>query len=243
MRTHTIVFSLRVRSVQKCTCLINEGATLNDRGPQGNTLLHTAALRLSVRVVRALLGHGLAVDAKNDNDETPLQKAVSIPAVLREEDYNDPTLISKFAAGRVLIVRMLLEHGADVNSKDKLDRSILHSSADSRPLTATTPEILLDAGADLESFSDRQDAPIHSAAACNNWEMIELLVERGANINLQDQSQMTPLAVAIVKQGFDAAATLIELGADIHSPDDHGDTPLHDAAYEGGFRIIEMLLE
>ncbi|KAJ4300673.1 hypothetical protein N0V90_002761 [Kalmusia sp. IMI 367209] len=222
--------------IDNIICLLDRGAAIGARWSDGYIPIHLAALRASILAVKELLARGADVNARSDAGETPLHKAVGRPGVTRKEDLDDTVLVAKLAADRLVVVKMLLDHDADVNNLDSFGLSPLHISAGSG--SASTAELLLASDANLEMLPNNGIAPIFSAAVENNPEMIRLLVERGARVNLWIKGGFTPLRSALVKKAFDAATVLIELGADIHSPD-RCITP-HSA---GVSWIVEMLLE
>ncbi len=62
--------------------LLAAGANVNVPGPDATTALHVAVNALQPDIVRELVAHGAAMDAKNDKDKTPLEVA---------EDMSPPT--------------------------------------------------------------------------------------------------------------------------------------------------------
>jgi ankyrin repeat protein len=93
----------------------------------GGTLLHDAALKGHIAVVRVLLEHGAKLDARNATGGTPLHDAA--------------------LAGQTAVVELLLDKGAAINAKDtEGGETPLHRAASwNRGLTV---ELLLNRGAD-----------------------------------------------------------------------------------------------
>ena len=78
------------------------------------------------------------------------------------------------------VVRLLLEHGADANARDKGDNvTPLHVAAANKVLESV--RLLLDAGADVHGHGDLHDGDVIGwASAKDSQEVINLLLERGA---------------------------------------------------------------
>jgi len=60
--------------------LLDAGADVNAAGLKGETALHIAANAGQIDIVRALVAKGASLDARNKDDQTPLQLVESTPA-------------------------------------------------------------------------------------------------------------------------------------------------------------------
>ena len=120
-------------------------------GPNGSTLLHRACYWGQVAVSRLLLGKGADANAPTrDNflEIRPLGCSVATPDVPNPSDQE----------GTVLeLVRLLLEHGADVNGRRRDGLTALHSAAYRGHLCVM--RYLLDNGADPTIRGHEGSAP------------------------------------------------------------------------------------
>ncbi|GEM_PF-1360648 len=122
----------------------------------------------------------------------------------RCRDWDDNTLLHKAAqCARTDIVRILLEHQADINSLFH-NKTPLHAAvatdelwvkanlneayATYQPRRRDTLRTLLDAGASLQHFDEHGESPLHTAARLGLGGVVQLLLEHGADINQLTQS-------------------------------------------------------
>jgi hypothetical protein len=104
------------------------------------------------------------------------------------------------------IVKLLLFHGAKIDTKDVNGTTLLHTA------------FLANADIGSETNQRLQDPDI---------EMVTLLLDHGADINAKNYQGQTALHVAIITGNETAATWIMECGADVESRDNDGLTPLH----------------
>ncbi|KAM6442286.1 ankyrin repeat domain-containing protein 22-like [Liasis olivaceus] len=164
--------------------------------------------------------------AAYNNDFNELQ-------LLLEEDSNnlniqdhfggDTPLICACKKGHNRIVSYLLKMNADVNIKNKKERTCLHYAVKKRfgfldylliillmPVmllgyllmiskskqNETLIKMLLRAGADVNATDDSGRTALHYACEMKNQSIIPLLVEAGADLSIKDKDEETPLDIA-----------------------------------------------
>jgi ankyrin repeat protein len=139
---------------------------------------------------------------------------------------------------KMLIVELLINHGANVNAKANRDATPLHSAA--RRDIAT---LLIEKGADVNAKSSNNITPLIGAARSANKEMALLLIEKGADLNAQDNKGMTPLHHSASCGYTEVALLLIESGADVNILDSDSRSPLHLAVIYNNIEIAMALLD
>ena len=163
------------------------------------------------------------------------------------EDF--PVLGSAIVANNVEAVRLLIEHGADVNAVDANGNAMLPWAA-ARGYTEIV-ELLLDAGADVNAtmtlegiFTGEDVSALYYAAAGNHVETAELLIARGADMNHAGGTFGESALHAAAGENFvEMTGLLLANGADINLQDKSGKTPLHWAAANSSAETARVLIE
>ncbi|KAN0137681.1 Ankyrin repeat-containing domain protein [Lactarius tabidus] len=243
--------------------LLDYGANVNVYDKCRNTLLHFAASEGHIEVARMLLERGADVNFKNDEGLAPLQRASQVPqegksvvmrllldyganADLYDKRRNTPL---HFAAseGHLEVARMLLERGADVNSKnDEGLTPLQRASQIQQEGKSDIMRLLLDYGANANVYDKRRNTPLHFAASEGHLEVVRMLLELGADVNSKNEKGLTPLLQALQgrREGHrDIIQLLLDHGANVNMHDKRRNTPLHFAASEGHFEVARILLE
>lgn len=144
--------------------------------------------------------------------------------------------------GHETIVRLLLEHGAHVNSRTHCgDTPLLLAVKDGHE---SVVRLLLEKGADINSKDRLGCTPLLFAVSDRREAVVKLLLEKGADVDSSDTLHQTPLLLA-VKNGDEAIVKLLlGKGANIKLKDISGQEPLSYAlVYKRGEAIVQMLLE
>ena len=113
--------------------------------------------------------------------------------------------------GRIVMVKTLLRHGADINSRSSDDES----AVDLAILNGRTQiaELLIDEGATMDA-----SALLIKAAriGVTDRDTTRFLVERGADTEYRDDNGDTALLIAIRQDNHRFATHLVNLGADVN---------------------------
>ncbi len=162
--------------------------------------IHEYAANGDIAAVRAELAKGVSVDARNEQDFTPLACAVMNPSVTVE------------------MIALLIENGADVNAAVESGKSFpLGLAACTGNLELT--RLLLDAGASVNAATaSGYTALVNCIYRLYDSDrlipIIELLVEHGANVDCETDYRERAITVASRLGRFDAVRALIAADAD-----------------------------
>jgi uncharacterized protein len=195
-----------------------------------NKALKEAAGRGDAATVQALIKQGADVQWRDaaDNGKTPLVKSILL--------------------GRLNVVKMLLENGADIHYPDGSNRYpvyFCHPHRD-RQKAIELLTFVLSKGGD----KDLNQEPGMLVSLCDHEmgppELIPILVTAGANPNLIFKSKAaTPLIAAIQAKNpelrYAYVKALVDNKADVNFKDKKGISPLQWAKKGGDAKVIELL--
>ena len=137
-------------------------------------------------------------------------------------------------------MRLLIDHGADVNAQDESYTTPLHLSS-----FLGIPEIaqlLIERGANLTSQDWMHRTPLHMASSWVSAKTVLLSIRRRADVNGQDDSiiisshTILPVKTATVR-------LLIDHGAEVNAKDQTKSTPLHLASSVGSIDTVRLLID
>lgn len=156
-------------------------------------------------------------------------------------DPNDE-LSNAATAGDVVRVRYLLEHGADVDTRDDEGYTPLLTAVKTRYNDLT--RFLIQHGADV-NLADRDGwTPLMYAAWRDSPEIVGMLLEKGAQLETANQQGLTPLCIAAQHGRSGAIAALLAAGANANlSVGAGGYTPLMLALVGGWDDAAAKLVE
>ena len=204
--------------------LIEDGAPVNHRTPDGDTALHFAVSTGDRLLVKALLDGDASVNIRNKKGFIPLHAAVSTSVFDQ-------------------IIRMLLFEGASPTAQDNARRTPLHLIRTDREEGTMAADLLLQNGADHSTCAANGDQAIHSACRRSNWSILERLFEAGASVHDRGGKGRMVLHVAAKYGREEPIDRLIHMGADVDAVDGQGWTLLQYAVngkYQG---VVSRLLE
>jgi ankyrin repeat protein len=140
------------------------------------------------------------------------------------------------------ITRLLLEHGADVNSKVVIDITPL-CLLSGRTGNLEVAKVLLEHDADPNILTIFGEGPLSMALQGGHPDLVQLLLKHGADPNARDDYGQTLLHVASRLGDLKTARGLLKLGVDVDSQDNEGATPLQVASRNGQKHIVQFLLQ
>ena len=152
----------------------------------------------------------------------------------------NPLHLALKAGAEAATVRLLLDHGADPNGRDRHDDTPLHVAA-RLPADAEAVALLLARGAKPNIANAKDQTPLHAAfERAPNLDVVRLLHDAGANPHLYsgDSFAATPLELAVSQPVGPGAAVLMLSYTDIDVSE-----LLHAAASGGDPGTVELLLD
>lgn len=184
--------------------LIEHGANLNVSDQEGWTAMWTAAHYGYAEIVRLLAEAKAVLDSRcNESEWTPLHVA-----------YDQPD-----------VVRILLEHGADVNKDSQsgtpLGLAVQHNQHEVVKLILSSKKSKPDLT--LKSSQTALLDAVHNGYG----EIVNLLLEAGVDVNLTNEANAPLIAVALSQNNEAMVRTILEFNPDLNIQDTEGHTVLH----------------
>ena len=223
--------------------LLLEGADINTRDFEGNTILMNAGIIKNVARLKQLIEAGADVKAQNAQGKTALMRAVSNHDALyllihsgadvnARDQQGKNALWYAIEADRSQGAKLLLGAGADarVRGETRCPGSYCYPTpgdgADSTLLMmvrdAELIQPLIAAGADVNAQNAYGDTALHIAANAADIRQLKALIAAGADLNLQNRQGQTALMLAAHRHDLNAVQALIEAGADLDRKDKKG---------------------
>jgi ankyrin repeat protein len=258
--------------------LLDHGIGSNVKDAEGTPALMAAALYAGADCVKLLLTRGANPNQGNAAGATPLMWAIpdiekvklliAAGADVNARSTNlqrTPLLIAATYPGSVEVLRLLVEHGADIHAKDRigmhaLGRATLSADVDvvrflvehgcdpNEPGYGTTVRYARHYRPTLEYLLSK-DAKVDpdALAMSAHWQdpqLIERWIELGADVNARaGPYKRTALMTAAASEqaGAPTVKLLLEKGADPNAEDMEGERPLDWALYRDDRGKIEAL--
>ncbi len=198
--------------------LLQHDTNLAQQNKNGYTLMHLAVRDAGVKCVQLLCEAGAPADVADKDEITPLVYAV-------KADYRDEGAD---------VIRLLLQHGADVNNRYVIQNAVSLASAD-------TLQQLLQTGMNFDYLSEDGKTLMHLAAAENNIDGMKLLLQKGADLDSPDRQGLTPLHHAAAGGHIHGVAWLLSKGANINAITAKGSNVYQCAASSCDIRLLKYL--
>ena len=152
-------------------------------------------------------------------------------------DRDETPLHVSSRLGHVEITRVLLEHGADREARDKNGWSPLERASDGGH--AELVQVLLEYGAHANARDAKKRTPLYLASNWGKPAVVRALLEHGADVEARSNDYQTPLHRAKKEE---VVRLLLEHGADANALDIKNRTPLHRLS-EAGRACAARVLE
>lgn len=163
------------------------------------------------------------------------------PNSVHEKDGRT-ALISASARGDVEVVKVLINHGADVNAKDRSGYTALFHALEAR-YDEVADILISQPGLDVNARGKNDVTALMRYVWRDRIEGIRKLLERGADVNLTDADGDTVLHGAAEVGNIEVLKTLLANKANPNARNKVGGTPLMWAAVYGNENAARLLLE
>lgn len=231
--------------------LIEQGADMNAQEGDLSTPLHYAAVRNHIEGVAFLIEKGANINALDNENHTPLhlaaqyglRNAVNVLVKnganleLRDDYGRTPLVLGSRERGGPLVIKTLLEGGADVNSIDNSGWSSLRLA--SWRGYKEVVDILLDHEAQLPTQNEELIELLSTSAQKGLVRIFRSVVESGFDISNVDNL----LNDAASGGSEEIVSDLIDLGFNLNQLDVNGWTPMHYATFNGRTDAVKMLIQ
>ncbi len=275
--------ALRAGDLQGIKTMAAEPNVGGLRGAGGTTPLMFSVLYGDVAAVRLLLDGGADPNIKNDAGATALMWAVTdlektrllvdrgAGVNARSDDQRTPLIMASGLAGGAPVVKLLIEHGADINARAP---GLLGDTTPLAEAAYTGDEadfrLLIDHGADVnaagpaalgfslraqcmacvEMLLKRMNPALLTATMVMGSPPLgpalatPLLLEHGADINARDPMGRTLLMLATASDAMpvDVVKLLLAKGLDVNATTPAGETALSLAKLRGHTPTVDVLL-
>ncbi|KAI8514584.1 Unconventional myosin-XVI [Branchiostoma belcheri] len=155
--------------------------------------------------------------------------------------YGETALHWASRYGQTGVVKLLIQHGADVGARDIDGGTALHLAI--RNGHTRIVELLIQHGADVTARDKDDMTALHWASRNGHTGVVELLVQHGADVGARDKYGSTALHWASVDGHTGVVELLIQHGADVGVRNKNIRTALHVASRRGQTGVVELLIQ
>jgi ankyrin repeat protein len=196
--------AIRANDLAVLDTLLKDPAAVNVRDAEGATPLMYAAAVGSIDAMNRLLAAGADVNARNALGSSALT----------------------WATKDLAKVRLLLDHGADVNVTSIPGRTPLLVATMHNP-SAEVVKLLITRGADARAVDKLQATALHTAAVAADIDTLRVLLDAKVDVNARDAADFTPLMVAAANGSVGAVKLLLSRGARVNDASGAGEVIIH----------------
>jgi len=181
--------------------------------------------------------HGAA--ATGDRRAVALFLEAGVNSEISNERGWTPLMLAAFN-GQDDVIRVLIKHQANMNSRDLLGNTALHWAADSGKTSSS--KLLIDFHAEIDAVNNSGFTPLLQASKGRHLGVVLLLIDSGANVNVTARDGSTALHKTAAAGYTEIVRTLLFHGADTNIKNRDGYTPLTLAAKYKQQAIVKIIM-
>ena len=200
--------------------LICHDASVNSTGIKGMSALFLASLTDTIPTIK-----------------TSVVEALFIDYMLKKIERSK--LVQTSIKGHTAVTKLLLEHGAEVNSGTNYGFSPLDGACFTGH--TETVQLLVDHGAKVNVEDGNNYSSLMIASLAGHTDVVELLLQHGAEVNIQNQ--LGALHFASATGQTNTVKFLLDSGAKVNAQDGAGTCALHLASKAGHDETVKLLIE
>lgn len=143
--------------------------------------------------------------------------------------------------GNNMIVRYLVENGADVNSVDDTGFTVCMYACESG--NREVIKYLLECGVDINKEDNNGRTVLSVASSKNYCDVVTYLLRMGADVNTKDFLGWSPIIIACNNNNMELVVRLVKYGADVDAVGEESCTALMYACDRENMDIVRYLVE
>ncbi len=218
------------------------GTSVDELDSEGVSRLMRASANRDTQTVKSLLDEGAQVNLKDNKGVCALHRACSGGLALRDD--RDDWVHYRFMPrlnDQSDTVKVLLDHGAQVDSQDKNGVSALMVASFFGLFK--TVHVLLDHGAQVDFKEESRWSALMIASYLGHTEVVRVLLDHGAQVDLQMEKEISALMYASCFGHIEVVRVLLDHGAQVDLQDEYGASALKVAQDEGHHEVVQLLLD
>ena len=201
---------------------------------------YAVALMLALMVPAASGENSTLFQAIRNGDVPTVKRHLTKAEVNATDPRGVTPLMHAAAFGNIETLRVLLDAGAEVNGRNRMDATALLWAAGD----AEKARLLIERGADVAIQSKQGRTPLMAAASWpGNSRVVALILSKGTDARSQDRLGNTALSLAAKAGDLHSVKLLLAAGAEPNASDILGRTSLLAAAASGNPEIVRLLLQ